>query len=231
MSYLTRSVMLTTLIICFYTPVCAQSGTDILQDLPEWLRSYPSANLKVEYSIKHEHYLSVSFAFGTNDSPERVADFYQQKLSAAGLKATTAVTRTSDSLEIEIRGSSDQNPRVNIRALAAASQIASSPELGKHTKVHVDYENDTPDGNQWIGWDVLWPLIIVLVICVPILLFWLWMLIECMTKESNEGNTKVVWLAIILFTQFVGALLYFFYQEAATKGGTGEIEFRTEFKT
>jgi hypothetical protein len=34
--------------------------------------------------------------------------------------------------------------------------------------------------------------LIVLVICVPILLFWLWMMIECATKESNEGNTKLV---------------------------------------
>jgi hypothetical protein len=214
--------MLAVLIICFLMPVCAQSGTDILQDLPEWLRSYPGANLQVEYSIKHEHDLSVSFAFGTNDPPERVADFYKQKLSAAGLKATTTVTRTSDSLELEIRSGSDQNPRVNIKALAAASQLASSPDPGKRTKVHVAYEKDTPDRNQGLGWDVFWPFIIVLVICVPILLFWLWMLIECVTKESNEGNTKVVWLAIIMFTQFVGALLYFFIRRPQRKAELGK---------
>jgi hypothetical protein len=222
MSSLTRSAILTILIICFLAPVCAQSGTDILQDLPEWLRSYPGAELQVDYSIKHEHYLSVSFAFGTNDPPERVADFYKQKLSAAGLKATTAVTRTSDSLEIEISSSRGQNPRVNIKALAAASQIASSPDPGKRTKVKGSYEKDTPDGNQGLGWDVFWPLIIVLVICVPILLFWLWMLIECATKEPNEGNTKVVWLAIILFTQFVGALLYFFIRRPQRKAEMGK---------
>jgi ABC-type multidrug transport system fused ATPase/permease subunit len=38
--------------------------------------------------------------------------------------------------------------------------------------------------------------------------FWLWMLVDCATKESNEGNTKVVWILIILFANFVGAVVY-----------------------
>jgi hypothetical protein len=39
-------------------------------------------------------------------------------------------------------------------------------------------------------------------------LFWLWMLVDCATKESSEGNTKVVWIIIIVFTYIIGALLY-----------------------
>jgi len=39
--------------------------------------------------------------------------------------------------------------------------------------------------------------------------FWMWMLIECATKESNQGNTKIVWAIIIIFTHLIGALLYF----------------------
>jgi hypothetical protein len=38
--------------------------------------------------------------------------------------------------------------------------------------------------------------------------FWLWMLVDCATKESNEGNTKVVWILIILFANLVGAVVY-----------------------
>lgn len=41
-------------------------------------------------------------------------------------------------------------------------------------------------------------------------IFWVWMLVECITKEPSEGNDKVVWLLIILFTHMVGALIYFF---------------------
>ncbi|MEO9086324.1 MAG: PLD nuclease N-terminal domain-containing protein [Ktedonobacteraceae bacterium] len=41
-------------------------------------------------------------------------------------------------------------------------------------------------------------------------IFWVWMLVECITREPSEGNDKVVWLLIILFTHMVGALIYFF---------------------
>ncbi len=41
-------------------------------------------------------------------------------------------------------------------------------------------------------------------------LFWVWMLIDCASKESSEGNTKVVWILIIVFTQIIGAAIYFF---------------------
>ena len=43
-------------------------------------------------------------------------------------------------------------------------------------------------------------------------LFWVWMLIDCATKESDQGNTKIVWVIIIVFTNLVGALIYFFVQ-------------------
>jgi hypothetical protein len=39
-------------------------------------------------------------------------------------------------------------------------------------------------------------------------LLWLWMLVDCATKESNEGNTKIVWTIIIVFTNIVGAFVY-----------------------
>ncbi len=41
-------------------------------------------------------------------------------------------------------------------------------------------------------------------------LFWVWMLIDCVTNESNIGNDKLIWVIIILFTNLMGALLYYF---------------------
>lgn len=40
--------------------------------------------------------------------------------------------------------------------------------------------------------------------------FWIWMLVECVTKEPNEGNDRIVWLLIILFLHFIGAQVCFF---------------------
>lgn len=41
-------------------------------------------------------------------------------------------------------------------------------------------------------------------------IFWIWMIVDCATKESSEGNDKVIWILIILFTHIIGALIYFF---------------------
>jgi hypothetical protein len=40
-------------------------------------------------------------------------------------------------------------------------------------------------------------------------IFWIWALIDCLTKEPDEGNSKLVWGLVILFLHFFGALLYF----------------------
>lgn len=40
-------------------------------------------------------------------------------------------------------------------------------------------------------------------------IFWIWMLIDCATKEPDEGNDKIVWILILIFTHVVGALIYF----------------------
>lgn len=40
--------------------------------------------------------------------------------------------------------------------------------------------------------------------------FWVWMIIECATKEPAEGNDKLVWILIIVFTHWIGAAIYYF---------------------
>ena len=40
--------------------------------------------------------------------------------------------------------------------------------------------------------------------------FWVWMIIDCATKEPAEGNDKLVWILIIVFTHWVGSPIYYF---------------------
>jgi hypothetical protein len=40
--------------------------------------------------------------------------------------------------------------------------------------------------------------------------FWIWMLVDCATKETTQGNEKLVWVLIILLTHWIGAAIYFF---------------------
>ena len=46
-------------------------------------------------------------------------------------------------------------------------------------------------------------------------IFWIWMIIECATKEANDSNDKLVWTIIIVFTHFIGAAIYYFVRRPA----------------
>lgn len=37
---------------------------------------------------------------------------------------------------------------------------------------------------------------------------WLWAIIDCAFRETDQGNTKVVWMLIVLFVPLAGPLLY-----------------------
>jgi Phospholipase_D-nuclease N-terminal len=41
-------------------------------------------------------------------------------------------------------------------------------------------------------------------------IFWIWMIVECATKEPNQGNDKIIWVLVIIFTHWIGALIYYF---------------------
>ena len=47
--------------------------------------------------------------------------------------------------------------------------------------------------------------------------FWIWMLVECATKEPDSGNSKLVWILIIIFTGCVGAAIYYFARRPQRK--------------
>ncbi len=42
------------------------------------------------------------------------------------------------------------------------------------------------------------------------LAFWIWMLIDCITKDTDQGNNRLIWVLVIVFTGAIGALIYFF---------------------
>ena len=41
-------------------------------------------------------------------------------------------------------------------------------------------------------------------------IFWVWVIYDCITKESSEGNDKVAWLLFVLLVPVLGALIYYF---------------------
>ncbi len=51
---------------------------------------------------------------------------------------------------------------------------------------------------------------LVFAIAVAGFIFWIRMLIECATREPNEGNDKLIWILIIVLAGWIGALIYYF---------------------
>ncbi len=48
-----------------------------------------------------------------------------------------------------------------------------------------------------------------------LLAFWLWMLVDCLKRPDEKfaiggNNAKLIWILVIIFTGFIGALLYYF---------------------
>jgi hypothetical protein len=40
------------------------------------------------------------------------------------------------------------------------------------------------------------------------LVFWIWMLVEALTRETDEGNNRLIWVLVIVFAHWIGALIY-----------------------
>lgn len=73
-------------------------------------------------------------------------------------------------------------------------------------------------------WVALLPLLIIIplmVIGLALLVFWVWMLVDCATKEPSQGNDKIVWILIIVFTHWIGALIYFLVRRPQRKRELG----------
>ena len=50
---------------------------------------------------------------------------------------------------------------------------------------------------------------VVFLLAVASIVFWIWMLVDCIKNEPSEGNEKIIWVLVIIFTHWLGALLYY----------------------
>lgn len=49
-----------------------------------------------------------------------------------------------------------------------------------------------------------------IVIGVLFLAFWVWMIVDRAKRNFKSSNEKIIWILIILFAKFLGAVIYFF---------------------
>lgn len=63
--------------------------------------------------------------------------------------------------------------------------------------------------------------LLILLVVIPGIIFWVWMLAECATRESDAGNARLVWVVIILFAGIIGAAIYFFARRPQRRAELG----------
>ena len=67
---------------------------------------------------------------------------------------------------------------------------------------------------------VLLPFLIfipLMLLALALMVFWVWMLVDCATKEPSAGNEKIIWILVIIFTHWIGALIYFLVRRPQRK--------------
>jgi hypothetical protein len=58
------------------------------------------------------------------------------------------------------------------------------------------------------GWIYVMMMLFAGIFGVGVAVFWIWMLVEVLTRETDDANTRLVWSLVIVFTHAIGALIY-----------------------
>ena len=72
-----------------------------------------------------------------------------------------------------------------------------------------------------LGLPEVFLLFIVLGIGVLGMAYWIWMLVDCVTKEPSEGNDRLVWVVVVVSTYIIGAAIYFFVRRPQRRAQLG----------
>ena len=64
----------------------------------------------------------------------------------------------------------------------------------------------------FIGFGLLELFLVLLLapLCLATFAFWIWMLVHAITNTGLTDIEKLIWVIVILFTHFIGAVIYFF---------------------
>ncbi len=52
--------------------------------------------------------------------------------------------------------------------------------------------------------------LLIIVLYLLLLAMWVWMLVDCATREPSTGRGKIVWILVVALLGPLGALIYFF---------------------
>ena len=59
--------------------------------------------------------------------------------------------------------------------------------------------------------------IVVMLAFLFLLVFWLWMLVDCLKRDFKRDTDKIVWIIVLIFLHLLGAIVYYFVVKVAEK--------------
>ena len=62
----------------------------------------------------------------------------------------------------------------------------------------------------WVGILGIFLVLMIIVVVTALFAFWVWMLIDALRNKALTDNEKLLWVLVIVFLHFLGALIYFF---------------------
>jgi hypothetical protein len=71
-------------------------------------------------------------------------------------------------------------------------------------------------------WDVFWSLLIFFFIFVPLVMLWVFALVDLFRRKGMSAISRVLWLLFIIFVPVLGALIYLLVRPPED-----EIQYRT----
>lgn len=60
---------------------------------------------------------------------------------------------------------------------------------------------------------------LLMIIGILIVLFWLWMIVDCAKRNFMNTIEKIIWLVVIVFGSWIGALVYFIVIKSINQKG------------
>ena len=72
-----------------------------------------------------------------------------------------------------------------------------------------------------MNWEVFWAIMVGLFIVIPLLMIWLFAIVDLFGRADLGGFAKVLWLLAILFLPIVGTLGYYLFRPVEASHASG----------
>ncbi len=65
---------------------------------------------------------------------------------------------------------------------------------------------------------IIFAVLFIIILGILIAVFWVWMLIDCITRDFRDDMEKIVWILLMVFLGVIASIVYYFVVKRNDKG-------------